>query len=219
MTPAFLWHRACSILKLGQSKRGGGWPDALNIEHIATLHYYRDGDMAEALRSLLAAAIASGSLEPAGCDRIEGDEDYRLLARRMGLESRAPATRTRDIPMVSRGAYRDWPDRPDIPGDSPLHGWIDAPERPEESGDDWRRDPGIDPSEKQERAILETLKALGYDPLAVPNGGKAKARELCGIEYPELFSPTSFGTAWNRLKDAQKVRMKNHSRYSHRGAD
>ncbi|EIC19499.1 hypothetical protein [Thiorhodovibrio frisius] len=130
-TTAILWHRACSILKIGQSKRAAGWPDALNIEQLSTLHYPSDASMAEALLSLMAADIEAGSLPACGFEHVPGDEDYRQLIARFGATSQGPAIRSRDIPMVSRDAYRDWPARPDLPEDSPLHGWIAATPAPE----------------------------------------------------------------------------------------
>lgn len=231
MQTAILWHRACSILKIGQSKRAAGWPDALNIEQLSTLHYPGDASMAEALLSLITAEIEAGSLPACGFEHIPGDEDYRQLIARFGATSQGPAIRSRDIPMVSRDAYRDWPARPDLPEDSPLHGWIEATPAPEAqreatnaeqdpAPDDWRNDAELLKSDKQARAIAETIKAKGFNPLAIPDGKKGPIEALCTLEYPELFTAaTAFETAWKRGLKAGHWRMQSHASYAKRGKD
>lgn len=151
MTPAILWHRACEILHIPSSKRVNGWPDSLNIEQIARLHFHADKEMETALLSLMRTAIETGSLESNDADFIPGDEDYHYILQRMGGKSMFPVTRDRYIPIVSRESYHQWSDRPPIPEDSPLLGWVkESGESSTNKQDDAIQDGGRDPGEPKD---------------------------------------------------------------------
>lgn len=62
----------------------------------------------------------------------------------------------------------------------------------------------------QEARILELLKAQGYEPLALAQrkpgkpGPKAEIRTLA-LNEPAMFTPKTFDTAWQRLRDANEI--------------
>lgn len=136
MTTAILWHRACEILRLRDEDRAKGWPDAFNIEQIARLHYPDDKKMERALLSLMKAAVADGALESNEAEHVvtmalylppEKAEFHNMMEIYAGTHQFVEAgTKTfgHDVPTVTKGSYERWQDRPPLPEDSPLRGWI-----------------------------------------------------------------------------------------------
>lgn len=136
MTTAILWHRACEILHLRDEDRAKGWPDAFNIEQIARLHYPDDKKMERALLSLMKAAVADGALESNGLEKVvtlalylppEKAEFHNMMEIYAGTHQFVEAgTKTfgHDAPTVTKDCYERWQDRPPLPEDSPLRGWI-----------------------------------------------------------------------------------------------
>jgi hypothetical protein len=113
------------------------------------------------------------------------------------------------------------------PEHSPLWKWLnggaatpaDNAEQ-DTARDDWRNDPELLKSDKQARAIAETIKAKGFNPLVVPDGEKGPIEALCTLEYPELFTAaTAFETTWKRGLKAGYWRMQSHASYAKRGKD
>jgi hypothetical protein len=62
-----------------------------------------------------------------------------------------------------------------------------------DSGDEGRRN-------KQIAMMLDVAKELGYQPLSIPCGGKAKMKKLCCEIAPRLFTETGFDHAWKEAK-------------------
>ncbi|WP_295389103.1 hypothetical protein [uncultured Thiodictyon sp.] len=122
-----LWHQACDILHLHGTTRENGWPDSLNIEQIAQLHFDGDKVRERALLSMLRTEIKKGRLRVSGADHIRGiDHSEAWLIQQLGgcSKSRSP----RDIPKVSREAYAQWQDRHQLTESPLLRGWIALPD-------------------------------------------------------------------------------------------
>lgn len=65
---------------------------------------------------------------------------------------------------------------------------------------------------QQHQQILDEIAALVFDPMAIPDGGKASIKKMC-LTYKTLFTDASFDHAW---KDGLKrgiFRMKNHKSF------
>lgn len=60
--------------------------------------------------------------------------------------------------------------------------------------------------------ILAVAAALEYEPLKIPDGGKAKIKSGC-ITRPALFTESSFTRAWQQAVDGKLVRMENHDKF------
>jgi hypothetical protein len=71
--------------------------------------------------------------------------------------------------------------------------------------------------EKQQAAILQTIKTKRFDPMAIPDGGKGTIKIICETDYPLLFGgDTSFDRAWKAgIKTLWK--MENYESYAKRG--
>lgn len=70
--------------------------------------------------------------------------------------------------------------------------------------------------EQQVKVILETATKLGYDPLAIPFGGKAEIKTQCE-EDEALFESTSFEHAWKAARRRNLVTVVNTHKYAKRG--
>jgi len=95
-----------------------------------------------------------------------------------------------------------------------------GPETPNDMNQDgptWRDDSRLTKGERQRRAILATVAVKQWDAMRIPDGGKGTLKELCALEYPDLFDgDTSFDNAWKAgLKNYWQ--MANHASYSRRG--
>lgn len=69
-------------------------------------------------------------------------------------------------------------------------------------------------SQRQEEYILSAINNLSFNPVLIPDGGKAKIKSIC--EKNELFKrKTSFNTAWERLRKTSpaSVQMENQDKY------
>lgn len=66
--------------------------------------------------------------------------------------------------------------------------------------------------ERQIEAILTAAAALDMDPMKIPDGGKAKIKEIC-LRRSELFTASGFDHAWKAACKAGKVRMLNDEKY------
>lgn len=65
--------------------------------------------------------------------------------------------------------------------------------------------------EIQHEIIMAVVVALGFDPLKIPDGGKAKIKAIC-LTRPRFFTPSSFDHAWKAGADLFK--MANHEKFS-----
>ncbi|MEO4029031.1 hypothetical protein ABH313_13410 [Chromobacterium vaccinii] len=65
----------------------------------------------------------------------------------------------------------------------------------------------------QIRFMIATAKALGYDPLSIPDGGKQAIKNAC-LALPALFTEASFGHAWKAA--GEYLRMANHESFAKR---
>lgn len=75
---------------------------------------------------------------------------------------------------------------------------------------------GLMKLEKQQDAIMKVVQQKGYNPLAVPDGGKITLKMICEADYPDLFDgKTSFDNAWKESRSL--FRMANHASYSKMG--
>jgi hypothetical protein len=67
--------------------------------------------------------------------------------------------------------------------------------------------------EQQHEIILAVIAALQYDPLQIPDGGKAKIKKAC-LTRPKWFTQESFNHAWKAGTTAGLFRLANHEKYS-----
>lgn len=70
--------------------------------------------------------------------------------------------------------------------------------------------------EKQVLSILAAAGALGYPALRIPTGGKGKIHAECKRTTPDLFGggPDPFLEAWQVAVTTNRVRMKEHAKFS-----
>lgn len=61
--------------------------------------------------------------------------------------------------------------------------------------------------------FVATAKALGYDPMAIPTGGKQSIKNAC-LSLPSLFTEASFDHAWKAA--GGHVRMADHAHFARR---
>lgn len=73
-----------------------------------------------------------------------------------------------------------------------------------------KRDPGR--REPQIQAILKIAASFGYDPLDIPDGGKAAIKERC-LALPGLFTKSAFDHAWKTASREGRVCMRNKERF------
>jgi len=111
---------------LPDDERHKGWHGEFNIEQIVQLHYPNDEAMQIALLSLMRTAILEGGLDENGANTRYSPYEYgRYIPSRYPL----PGGEYDDIwdkiiPIVTKASYERWKDRPPLPEDSPLRGWI-----------------------------------------------------------------------------------------------
>lgn len=69
--------------------------------------------------------------------------------------------------------------------------------------------------ERQHEVILAVIAALDFDPMKIPDGGKAKIKAAC-LTRPRLFTSDSFDHAWKAGGSDGLFRLANHQKYSPR---
>jgi hypothetical protein len=67
-------------------------------------------------------------------------------------------------------------------------------------------------SKLQLEVILAVIKSLGFDPLSIPDGGKAKIKLIC-LTCSSLFTHSGFDHAWKKGLKANLFRMSSHDKY------
>lgn len=67
--------------------------------------------------------------------------------------------------------------------------------------------------QEQFKIISEIINQLGYEKLAIPDGGKAKIKALC-LKKAGLFTMSGFDHAWKDGVHAELFKMKNHAKYT-----
>ena len=67
--------------------------------------------------------------------------------------------------------------------------------------------------DQQHEVILAIIAALDFDPLKIPDGGKAKIRSAC-LTRPRIFTESSFDHAWKAGVSSNLLRMANHEKYT-----
>lgn len=66
---------------------------------------------------------------------------------------------------------------------------------------------------QQHEMILAIIAALEFDPLRIPDGGKAKIKTVC-LTRPRIFTDASFDHAWKAGLSADLFRLANHEKFS-----
>lgn len=67
--------------------------------------------------------------------------------------------------------------------------------------------------ENQLEVIMAVIAALKYDPLQIPDGGKAVIKKVC-LTRPRSFTADGFNHAWKAGVTADLFRLANHDKYS-----
>lgn len=84
----------------------------------------------------------------------------------------------------------------------------------------WLQMNSSNPEEKKRRrdrqieAIVSLCKDLGFDPLSIPDGGRAKIKAAALESDPSLFPDSGFDHAWTEARRRGLVQMTNHDTYS-----
>lgn len=65
------------------------------------------------------------------------------------------------------------------------------------------------------QAILIAVAAKGWDAMSIPTGGKAETKRIC-LTQPDLFTPSTFDTAWDNALKEGKLRTERHDTYAKR---
>jgi len=60
--------------------------------------------------------------------------------------------------------------------------------------------------------IISILEELGYDPMSVPIGGKAKTKNEC-LKFTKLFAENTFESAWKCASKNNRLSIANKERY------
>lgn len=83
-------------------------------------------------------------------------------------------------------------------------------------GDDAENEAILTKREKQIQSIENCVDALGYQRLAIPDGGKKILMNKCKEENPKLFGAGDdpFLDSWKRAVKEKRIRMKNYQKYS-----
>ena len=73
--------------------------------------------------------------------------------------------------------------------------------------------------ERQQQIILNAIKTKGFDPKAIPDGGKGTIKSICELEnIDDLFNAgTAFDRAWKKGVEELIWRMEYHESYAPRG--
>lgn len=66
---------------------------------------------------------------------------------------------------------------------------------------------------QQIEIIKNTIQKLCFDPLSIPDNGKAKIKEIC-LNQQHVFTDSGFEHAWKAGLKASFFRLANHNRYS-----
>jgi hypothetical protein len=72
--------------------------------------------------------------------------------------------------------------------------------------------PGASKQAERIAAIVETVRALGYDPQNIPYGGKSIIEREC-LKSAKLFTPSTFKTAWQSARNAGRIEVENAETY------
>lgn len=67
--------------------------------------------------------------------------------------------------------------------------------------------------EQQHEIIMAVIAAMEFDPLNIPDGGKAKIKKAC-VTRPKVFTEASFDHAWKAGVSAGLFRLANHEKFS-----
>jgi len=72
-----------------------------------------------------------------------------------------------------------------------------------------------EPGRRQQQldAIVEVIEKLGYEPMAVPDSGKAKIKSIV-LSQPKLFTDRGFEHAWRSGVTSQLFRLQNSEKFS-----
>jgi len=62
--------------------------------------------------------------------------------------------------------------------------------------------------------IKQVAIKLDYDPLNIPQGGKAAIKTECQKVDPTLFSPAAFDHAWKKANKRNEISMENKEKYT-----
>jgi hypothetical protein len=98
-----------------------------------------------------------------------------------------------------------WPLEPDVA----LNAWWS-----EQLSDANGEEPDEATIEKRIKEIVRVAKdELRFNPLEIPDGGKASIKENC-LSNATLFTKATFDSAWKAARKRDLVKMKNHDKYA-----
>lgn len=186
-----------------RTERGIDWPEGADVLTLAQLHFPGDRERQRWLIELIDLAIIDQRLDAADYKAVMLPLEQALeLGMANHLEEPYPEAVKRHLFVIRREAYRDWPDRPPLPPDSPLNGWL-ADDTPEQ----------LTKRERQIRAILAAIDAEELDRMAVPTKRKAAIKKKLCAEQPALFTPSALDRAWNCASTTGRLAIEDKDRY------
>lgn len=65
----------------------------------------------------------------------------------------------------------------------------------------------------QHEVMLAVIAALGYEPMAIPDGGKSKVKSIL-LDRPRLFTESGFNHAWKEGVASGLFRLANHEKFT-----
>lgn len=71
------------------------------------------------------------------------------------------------------------------------------------------------PRDRQIAGILDAIKGMGLDAMAIPTGWKQRIKAQC-LTDRKLFTESRFDRAWQAAVNARRLRMENHETYAKR---
>jgi len=94
--------------------------------------------------------------------------------------------------------------------------YLDACDTPSEALEDLDTTLEKGKREQQIQAIVDAAIKKNWNPLKIPDLGRALLRDELCKSLPELFTPAGFGHAWKAAKRQGRVKMANHDNYVRR---
>ena len=211
-----LWFKASARFRLPISD---GWPELFTWFEIALLQYPDSKPDQRALENAIESAFANELIKATDCCEVADGPQTRSHRR------------SKEIPLFNSAEFMKWFNGLDTTSEY-IKAWVNAWQTQEQTEDkpsieqsiiegtpdDWLNS-DMSKLDKQVRAIQETIKAMEFDPLKIPDGKKSKIEHHCSNCYPLLFSaPTAFETAWKE-GNGELWKIFSYDSYSKRGKD
>ena len=160
-------------------------------EYKKRRQYSRRYALQDALKDMVRDAMDVGALKPFNpSEKQERFEDRRV--------------RPRDFIRWAKGKGIEIPDElarlleSEEPGDANSDSTSDVPSK----------------MERRVRSIQQVISQLDLNKLEIPTGGKQRIKEACLNDH-QLFTGSTFDTAWKEARRRGLVKMADHDKFTH----